>query len=218
MGKRVCPASLLVPRFSSMSSVSRTLLLVSFFFAAALAFAKEREETVFVFQNRKVSFVLPENLGFASTKDDAGRMTVHIADQKEKVSLQMTFLADLDEQFTSARSRKELMADTFRDNVENSVEKAMQFEELEPKFGAGTYCVFTDARLAGKAKLPRGEFLHATTGVKAWPGVAAVFSIYCNDTNSKEYQAVMNLLRDSVQEKPLYPIPVNASPSSKSRS
>jgi len=202
-----------------MSFVSRILILASCFFAVALASAKDREETVFVFQNRKVSFVLPDNLGFASTKDDSGRMTVRVADQKEKVSLQITFLEDPENQFTTELTRKEFMAETFHDHVASSVEKTMEFEELDPKFGKGTYCVFTDASLVGKTKFPRGEYLHVVAGVKAWPGVAAVFSFFCNDTKSKEYEAVMHLLRESVQEQPLYPIPLSsAPPSTKPRS
>ena len=35
---------------------------------------------------------------------------------------------------------------------------------------------------------------------KAWPGVVAVFTLFSNDTTSKEYQGVMNMLRDSVEE------------------
>jgi hypothetical protein len=85
--------------------------------------------------------------------------------------------------------------------VEGSVEKAMQFEELDPKVGAGTYCVFTDANLVGKAKLPPGEFLHSTTGLKAWPGVVAVFTLLSNDTTSHEYTSVMKMLRTSVEER-----------------
>jgi hypothetical protein len=165
-------------------------------------FAKEQVETVFLFQNRQVLMTVPDGLGFASTKDENGMMIVRVADQKEKLSLEMVFLPDPEGYFTSARNRKEFLNETFQRFVSDSVEKSMQFEELEPRVGAGTYCVFTDSNLVGKTKLPAGQFIHSIAGVKAWPGVRAVFEIYCQDTKSKEYLAVLKMLRDSVQEKP----------------
>jgi hypothetical protein len=165
-------------------------------------FAKEQEETVFLFQNRKVTLLVPDGFGFASNKSERGVLTVELADPKERVKMQVTFLPDPDQRFATSRSQKEFMNQTFHDFVGSSVEKAMQFEELEPKVGSGTYCVFTDAKLVGIATLPRGEFLHSTTGVKTWSGVVAIFTIFSNETRSKEYGAVMNMLRQSVQETP----------------
>jgi hypothetical protein len=182
-----------------MKHLWRLIFLVSLIWSAHAA-TKEQDQTVFLFQNRKVVISVPAGLGFSSEKAENGAMVVRVADRKETVSLSITFLPDPEERFTSARTRKEFMAENFHAYVENSVEKAMQFEELEPKTGAGTYCVFTDASLVGKSKPPRGEFLQSTAGVKTWPGVIAVFSLFSNDTASKEYRALMTMLRDSVQE------------------
>ena len=178
-----------------------SLLLVALVTGLGAA-SKTTEETVFLFENRKVAVAVPEGLGFAATKDDRGLMTVRIQDRKEKISLQMTFLPDAEGRFGNARARKEFMHENFQEFLGGSVEKAMQFEELEPKEGTGTYCVFTDAALVGKAKIPPGEFQNSTTGLKAWPGVVAVFTVLSNGVNTKEYQAVMTMLRESVQEKP----------------
>ena len=169
-------------------------------------FAKPREETVFLFQNRKVTVLVPDGFGFASNKNERGIITVELADPKDKLRMQITFLPDLEGRFAAARSQKEFMNETFHDFVDSSVEKAMQFEELEPKTGSGTYCVFTDAKLVGKTKLPPGEYLHSTAGLKTWPGVMAVFTMFSNETTSKEYQSVMTMLRQSVQEKPVSPL------------
>jgi hypothetical protein len=187
-----------------MSSLFRTAvfaLLVSL----GTACAKEQAETVFLFQNRRVNVAVPEGLGFNSSKDDRGLVTVRLADQKEKVSLQIVFFPDPENYFASARNRKEFMNETFNRFVGGSVEKAMQFEELEPKVGAGTFCVFTDAELVGKSKLPPGQYLNSTTGVKCWPGVYAVFEVLSQDTKSKEYLGIMKMLRESVQELPVSP-------------
>lgn len=183
-------------------SLPRILLPLLVLLTGPAAATKSPEETVFLFENRKVAVAVPEGFGFASSKDDRGLITVRMADRKEKVSLQITFLPDGEGQFASARSRKEFMHENFQEYVGASVEKVMQFEELEPKDGAGTYCVFTDASLVGKTALPAGEFQHSTTGIKAWPGVVAIFTLMSNGTNTREYQASMAMLRESVREKP----------------
>lgn len=173
---------------------------------SSTAIAKPREETLFLFENRRISILVPDGFGFGSTKDDQGLMTVHLEHPKENVQLTITFVPDPEQNFASARSRKELIHEQFGEYVGSSVEKAIQFEELEPKQGSGTYCVFTDAKLVGKTKLPPGEFLHLTSGVKAWPGVAAIFRMFSNDVRAKEHQAIIAMLRDSVEEKTLSPL------------
>ncbi|HUR57984.1 MAG TPA: hypothetical protein VM029_09775 [Opitutaceae bacterium] len=183
-------------------SLPRHLLLLLALVIGPAAAAKSQEETVFLFENRKVEFAVPEGLGFSSSKDERGFITVRVADRKDKVSLQMTFLPDGEGRFSSARGRKEFMHENFQEYVGGSVEKVMQFEELEPREGAGTYCVFTDANLVGRSKVPAGEFQQSTTGVKAWPGVVGVFTLMSNGTATKEYQAIMAMLKDSVRERP----------------
>lgn len=173
------------------------LLLATSLWAAP----KEHTETIFLFQNRKVTVAVPEGLGFQSSKDERGVISIRLGHPKGKISMQMDFLPDPDGRFTNARQRKEFMNETFQEYLSGSVEKAMQFEELDPKVGAGTYCVFTDASLAGKTKVPEGEFIQSTAGLKSWPGVVAIFTLLSNDTTSKEYRAVMAMLRNSVEER-----------------
>ena len=163
---------------------------------------KSRQETILLFENRRLTIALPDGFECVPGKDESGMITLKLADQKEKVSGEVKFLPDPEGRFTNARARKDLMNEMFFDYVGSSSEKAMQFEELDPRVGAGTYCVFTDSSLVGKTPLPSGEFLHLTAGLKAWPGVVAVFRFFSNDTASAEYQAVLKLLRESVQEKP----------------
>jgi hypothetical protein len=201
-----CRSDRLVPLFAAFSMKPLLRLVVLWSLHAAITgalLADEREESLPLFQNRKVSLVFPSDYRFASVKSDVGIVSVSLADPNEKLSLSIRFLPATDEFYASARSRKEFIDDAFRHYVASSVEKAMQFEELEPKTGAGTYTVFTDASLVGKSSLPPNEYLHCTMGVKSWPGVVAVFSLFSNDTTSKEYQAVMRMLRESVYEKPV---------------
>ena len=149
--------------------------LFLFFTVAQVAFAaapaKEREETVFIHQNRRVTITVPEGLGYAVEKDERGLITVRMADRKDQITLSITFAPIPTDTFKSVRDRKDFIVENFQAYVGSSVEKAMQFEELEPKIGAGSYCVFTDASLIGKPRPSANEFLHCVGGVKTWPGV-----------------------------------------------
>ncbi len=179
------------------------LLLAGTAAGGLAAETKAREESVFLFENRRVSIAVPEGFGSALNQDENGMMILRLADPKEKFSLELRFLPDPDGRFGTARARREQMVEMFSDMVGASTEKGMQFEELEPKTGAGNYCVFTDAKLLGQKKLPPGEYIHVTAGLKAWRGVVVIFRCFSNDTTSAPYQALMKMLRESVQEKPL---------------
>lgn len=177
------------------------LLLSSALLAASVQARPVREEAVFIFENRKVVVAVPPGFAFGSTKDEHGLMRVELIGPKENVTVQLVFVPDVEGRFADGYERKQFLHASFNDFVASSTEGGMQFDELEPKSGVGTYCVFTDANLVGKTKYPPGEFLHATKGVKAWPGVLTVFSVFSNDTTSKDYLAVMKMLRESVAEK-----------------
>ncbi len=190
---------ILVTRVPATVLVHRLLLLLGLLLGGS-AGAAVNEETIFLFQNRKLTIAVPSDLGFSSSKNERGIISFRLGHPREKISLEVAFLPDPDGRFATARNRKEFMNDTFQDYLGDSVEKAMQFEELDPTVGSGTYCIFTDAKLVGQTKIPRGEYLHTTTGLKAWPGVVAVFTLFSNDTDSKEYREVMTMLRQSVIE------------------
>jgi len=159
-----------------------------------------REEVLTLFEHRRVAIAVPEGFTYESATDASGLPAVQLA-AKEKISASLIFGPDPERELGTTRARAEKMVEAFQNYVEGSVEKAMQFEELESKTGAGTFCVFTDAKLVGQKEFPPGEYLHVTTGLKVWPGVVVIFRIFCNDLESPEYQAVMKMLRDSVQER-----------------
>jgi hypothetical protein len=48
--------------------------------------------------------------------------------------------------------------------------------------------------------------LHSTSGIKAWRGYFAVFTLLSQDTTSAEYTAIMRLLREGLAEQPLTPL------------
>lgn len=169
--------------------------------AAPPAAAEPREEVIPLYEGRRAVVAVPAGFQAVMKKDPAGVLALELAAPHQRVTLSVVFLPDADEAVASVRTRREKMFELFQEFVDASTEKAMRFEELAPRAGAGTYCVFTDARLAGKAPYPPGEYLHVTAGVKAWDGIVAVFKCFSNDTTSADYQAVMRLLRESLSEK-----------------
>ena len=179
------------------------MLLILALGAAGLFAAEEsREEAFLIFENRKLSIAVPTGFECVTAKDETGLVAaVRIADAKERCSLEIRFVPDADRRYAQARARCELMNEVFGEYVRASSEKGMQFEELEPRAGAGTYCVFTDSSLVGRADLPPGEYLHVTAGLKAWPGVVVIFRFFSNETDTPGYQAIMKMLRESLQEK-----------------
>ncbi len=179
------------------------LVLSPVFSAGVYGAPKVREETFFLFENRKLVVAVPAGFACVASKNEDGMVAVKLADSKGRYSVELLFLPDPEGQFAGARARREKMVDLLADYVGQSREKGMQFEELEPRKGVGTYCVFTDSTLLGKEKLPPGEYLHLTSGLKVWPGVVAIFRFFSNDTASDEYRSVLKMLRESVDEIPV---------------
>lgn len=170
--------------------------------------AAPKEELVTICDQRKVGLAVPAGFTFTRSEKPGGLVLVQISGPKDTIELNLVFMPDPSggEFAASARSRKEFMVREFQEFVASSVEQAMQFEELEARGGAGTYCVFTDAALVGKPQLPPNEFLNLTAGLKAWPEACVVFRLLSNDVISAEYRALLAMLRESVQLKPVSPL------------
>ena len=163
-----------------------------------------REEHLPLTETRSISIPVPDGFSYKAGANARGALGIVLTHDKENMNLSVTFEPDLEDQFRSERARTERLHTEFSNYVEGSKENAMQFAELEPKFGAGTFCVFTDAKLIGKpsSEFPPGEYLNLTVGVKSWPGIVATFTLFSNDTKSAPYQALMKTLRESIHEKP----------------
>ena len=187
--------------FSMKPWVSRWMLVLGVIVAWPVS---AREETIMLSEKRGITVTVPEGFSYKSGTNARGALAMTLTDAKEQMSLHVTFEPDPEEDFKAARARRERMHEEFGSYVAGSVEKAMQFEELEPKVGTGTFCVFTDEKLIGKppTEYPPGEYLNLTAGVKAWPGIVATFTLFSNDTTSEPYRALMTALRESVHEKP----------------
>lgn len=163
-----------------------------------------REEMLPLTETRSISITVPDGFNYKAGANARGELAAVIVDAQEQLSLTVTFEPDAENEFRQQRARTEKMHLEFRDYVEGSVEKAMQFAELEPKVGAATYCVFTDEKLVGKpaSEYPKGEYLNLTVGVKAWPGIVATFTLFSSGTDTEKYRTLMQVLRESIHEKP----------------
>src|SRR5687768_2741634 len=135
---------------SALKFLPWSLFCLSSALVQGAATLQPREETIFLFENRKVTIAVPTGFGYAANKDELRAYQVKLGDAKNRVSLDIVFLPDAEEQFNQPRARREMLAEHFSAYVDSSSEKGMQFEELTPRAGAGTYCVFTDAKLIGK--------------------------------------------------------------------
>jgi hypothetical protein len=186
--------------------MKRLVKIACLLLAAAVgvgAVPKSRELKIALSEDREVIVAVPEVFALLTGQDQDGAIGIKLSNPDESVTIDITFLPDPEGRFAQARGRTELLHERFAEYVDSSTEKGMQFEELEPRLGAGTYCVFTDVNLVGKTQLPRGEYLHLTAGVKSWRGVIAVFRCFSNDTTSAGYRAIFTMLRESVHEKPV---------------
>lgn len=177
------------------------LLLISLLAAGASALAKDRDETLILSQDHRITITVPDGYVFSSGREESGMIMAKIADAKEKVQLQVSFRPDPESRLGVEQQQMDFLAQVCRQYAEDSVEKSYDFKPLAPHRGSGTYCVFTDASLVGKP-VPKGEVLNVTTGVKSWPGWTIVFTVLSNDTTSKEYLTLLRLVKESFEEKP----------------
>ncbi|MSU69705.1 MAG: hypothetical protein EXS39_02790 [Opitutaceae bacterium] len=178
----------------------RRLFLLLLLPVTTQVFAKE--ETLIIFQERRVTIAVPEGYVYSSNRDESGVISAKISDSKQRVDLVVSFYPDPKGRLASEDKQMGFVAEMSQPYAEGSAEKSYDFRPLEPHTGSGTYSVFTDASLVGKMPFPPGEFLNITCGVKAWPGCVLVFKLWSNSTTSTEYETALKLLKMTFEEKP----------------
>lgn len=165
--------------------------------------AAQREEILELAPGRRVTIAVPAGFVVERASDPAAPPELRLRDAAGVVSLDLAFLPDPEGRAATPRARRERLVELFQEHVSASVEQAMRFEELEPRRGAGTWCLFTDRALVGRAELPPNEYRLLAVGVKAWPGVMVVFRLFSQDADSPAHRAAWALLRESVEERPV---------------
>lgn len=165
--------------------------------------AAQSEEILELAPGRRVTIAVPAGFVVERASDPAAPPELRLRDAAGVVSLDLAFLPDPEGRAATPRARRERLVELFQEHVSASVEQAMRFEELEPRRGAGTWCLFTDRALVGRAELPPNEYRLLAVGVKAWPGVMVVFRLFSQDADSPAHRAAWALLRESVEERPV---------------
>jgi len=165
--------------------------------------AAQREEILELAPGRRVTVAVPTGFVVERPANPAAPPELRLRDAAGTVSLDLTFLPDPDGLAATPRARRERLVELFEEHVAASVEQAMRFEELEPRRGAGTWCLFTDRALVGRAELPPNEYRLLAVGVKAWPGVMVVFRLFSQDAEAPAHRVAWAVLRESVEERPV---------------
>lgn len=165
--------------------------------------AAQREEILEFAPGRRVTIAVPPGFVVESARDPAAPPELRLRDAAGTVSLDLAFLPDPEGRAATPRARRERLVELFEEHVSASVEQAMRFEELEPRRGAGTWCLFTDRALVGRVELPPNEYRLLAVGVKAWPGAMVVFRLFSQEADSPAHRAAWALLRESVEERPV---------------
>ena len=78
--------------------------------------------------------------------------------------------------------------------VSGSVEKKQALSEFSLKNGYGAYCVFTDASLIGKPTKPGDYKVMAAGQVQPGEGVLGVASLFADDKDGKDFQAMLQII------------------------
>jgi hypothetical protein len=179
----------------------KLLFLLALLAAGSSAFATDQVQTLILSADHSITLTVPDGYVFSSGRDESGVIMAKIVDPKEKIQLQVSFRPDPTSRLGVEQQQMDFLAQVCRQYAEGSVEHRYDFKPLAPRVGTGTYCTFTDASLVGTTP-PKGEFLHITTGVKAWPGWVIVFTLLSNNTTGKEYEALLAVVKDGCEEKP----------------
>lgn len=170
-----------------------------------LVSAQAREEILPIANGRTITVTVPDGFSYNTGANAQGEFGFVLIDRKANVKMQVMLHADEEGLLLDARERRERLFNEFKGYVEQSREGGMQFEELAPKVGKMTTCLFTDKALIGKpaSEYPEGEYLYLTVAVKAWPGFVATAMLFSNDLKAPQHLAAVKSLMESIHEKPV---------------
>jgi len=150
----------------------------------------------------RVLIAVPAGYSFEMKAEENGAQAVSMENPIWGISISATVTPTTEADIQSSEWQQNLIVSFCADALSQSAEKDYKFKALEPKQGTGTYCIFTDARLANKKEsIPKGEFAHMTGGVKALKGCIVVFQVMSNDVTSEEYREALGLFKESFNGK-----------------
>jgi hypothetical protein len=177
---------------------SRILVALGLFLSAGAIRAVERSVTIF--EGRKISVSVPRGWKFGEASDPrTGVQTLEWYDPGGEIQLDVSFLPDSKGRLATREGLEGEMRRAMTFYLEGSVEREMKFTVLQTQDGICEYTSFTDRKLVGK-KIPEGEKLVSTTGIRAWKGVALYFTLLSNSRDTPAFRQALELVRSGVSE------------------
>ena len=154
-------------------------------------------KTITIFEKRSIEYAAPAGWAMASSRHPTGAQTVTLTTSGLRVDV--SFFPDPENRFATKEALEELMRKAFGHQLAGAVQKEMTIVHSETAGGLMGQTVFTDKTLAGRP-VPPNEFLHATLGIRHWPGVFANFTILSNDLESAEYKQALEFVKSGVRQ------------------
>ncbi len=177
---------------------ARALLAFGLFLLAAAARAEERSVTIF--EGRKISVSVPKGWKFGEAQDPkTGVQTLEWLEPSGEVQLDISFFPDSKGRLATRAGLEAEMKRTLSFYLAEAVEREMKITSLETADGVCGYTSFTDRRLVGR-KIPEGERLISTTGMRSWKGVYLLFTLLSNSRDTEAFRQALEIVRSGVKE------------------
>jgi hypothetical protein len=169
--------------------------------AAAVAFGAESTRSVAIFEGQQVEVPVPAGWHVGERQDPrTGVQSVDLSDPGKDVALSISFMPD-SRGATATRGGLETLArHVFGAYLDASVEKEMKLTYFEAPGGAGVYTSFTDGKLDPK-RIPEGEKLISTTGLRSWKGGYLIFTLLTNTRDSAAYRKALDIVQSGLKVK-----------------
>lgn len=153
-----------------------------------------------IFEGRQIAVPVPEGWKYEEGQDPHhGIPTVRIEDPKGEIVLSVSFFPDQDGRLASREGLETEARRLFDFYVETSVEKETRLTFFEAPDGLGVLTSFTDGKLDPK-KIPEGEKLISTTGLRSWKGGYMIFTLLTDTTGSPAYKKALELVRSGIKQ------------------
>jgi hypothetical protein len=174
------------------------IVTLGVFLMAGAVNAEERLVTIF--ERRQISVSVPTGWRFEESRDSkTGVQTVEIVDPKREIQLNASFLPDPEGRLAARGGLEAEMRRVFAFYLTGSVEREMKFTSLDVPGGVGAYTSFTDSALVGR-KVPNGEHLISTIGIRSWKGAYLIFTLLSNSRDTDPYLKALEIIRAGLKE------------------
>jgi hypothetical protein len=186
------------PAGSRVAGFSRVLAALILLLSAGGVGAAERP--VEILGGRKLSVQVPKDWTFEEVRDPkSGIPALRWLDPSGEIRLDVSFFPDANGWVSTREGLDAEMEKIFTFYRDGAVEKEKKAVNLKPASGIGAYMSFTDRSLVGK-KLPPGERLISTTGIRSWKGAYLVFTLLSNSRDSAACRQALDIVRSGVKE------------------